>query len=55
MTADQLAAAAAAAAAADDFCGNPLCLTAISNVCTCRCGGEWHGAGRRSDTTRSAA
>lgn len=55
MTADQRAAAAAAAAVEDDFCGNVLCLMAISNVCTCRCEGEWHGAGRRSDTPRRAA
>ena len=55
MTAGQLAAAAAAAAAADDFCGNVLCLTAVSAVCTCRCGGEWHGAGRRSDAARRVA
>jgi hypothetical protein len=55
VTAAQLAAAVAAAAAADDFCGNPLCLMAVSAVCTCRCGGEWHGAGRRSDDARRAA
>jgi len=45
----------AAAAAPADFCGNVLCLMAISDVCTCRCGGEWHGAGRRSDATGRAA
>jgi len=51
----QLAAEAAAVSAADDYCGNVFCLLAVSAVCTCRCGGEWHGAGRRSDATRSAA
>jgi hypothetical protein len=55
VTAGQLAAAVAAAAAPDGYCGNVFCLTAISDVCTCRCGGEWHGAARRSDTPRRAA
>ena len=45
----------ATAAVADDFCGNVLCLMAISNVCTCRCEGEWHGAGRRAAASRNAA
>jgi hypothetical protein len=30
------------------FCGNVFCLMAVSDVCTCRCEGEWHGAGRIS-------
>ena len=54
MTAGQLAAAAAAAFAADGFCGNVLCLMAISSVCTCRCEGEWHGAGRTGTPRRAA-
>lgn len=29
-----------------DFCGNLFCLLAVGDVCTCRCGGVWHGAGR---------
>jgi hypothetical protein len=53
VTADQRA--IAAAGAADGYCGNVFCLMAVSKVCTCRCGGEWHGAGRHSDATRSVA
>lgn len=30
----------------DGFCGNVFCLMAIGRICTCRCEGEWHGAGR---------
>ena len=55
MTAPQLAAAAAATTAVDHYCGNVFCLLAVSAVCTCRCGGEWHGAGRRSDAARRVA
>lgn len=30
------------------YCGNIFCLMAVSkpSECTCRCEGEWHGAGR---------
>lgn len=30
------------------WCGNIFCLMAVSkpSQCTCRCEGEWHGAGR---------